>query len=252
MGTPVEAAPIENAEPSKSFIERFIGIFISPGETFADIARKPDWIAPLIVCIVLFVAGMEVFLAKIDLSALVRYGLEHSSRASSMSPEQLDQAVTMTVRIQTIALHLMGFIYAPFLCLIDALLGLLFVRAIFGNPLRFKTSFAIPAYAFLIGVIPSLMGIVLVLFGDPEHIISNPQNPLPSTPGFFLNPTEVSKPLMAVASSFDIFTVWYIVLLGIGYSAATSKKVSALTMFFCFFGLWMFWVLIKVGLSFLQ
>jgi hypothetical protein len=252
MGSTVEAAPVENAQPSKSFIERFIGVFISPGETFADIARKPDFIAPLIVSIVLAVAGIEIFLAKIDMSAVVRYSLEHSSRAASMTPEQIDQAATTGARIQTIVFHFIGFIYPPYICLIGALLGLLIVRAIFGITLRFKTAFAIPAYALLIGVVPSLMGMALVLLGDPEHLISNPQNPIPSTLGFFLNPTGIAKPLMALASSFDIFTVWYIVLLGIGYSAASGKKVSTLTMFFCFFGPWVLWVLAKMGLSTLQ
>lgn len=252
MASPVAAAPVENAEPPKSFIGRLIGVYISPGETFADIVRRPDFILPLIVSIVLSVVGLEIFLAKVDMNALVRYGLEHSSRTASMPPEQIDQAVTTAVKYQAISFHIIGFIYAPFLCLVDALLGLLFVRAIFGITIRFKTSFAVPAYAFLTGIIPSLMSIVLVLFGDPEHLISNPQNPIPSTLGFFLNPVDVSKPLMALASSFDIFTVWYIVLLGIGYSAASGKKVSTLTMFLCFFGPWVVWVLIKMGLSFLQ
>jgi Yip1 domain len=252
MGSPVVATPAGNAEPPKSFIERFIGVFISPGETFADIARKPDFIVPLLVTIVMMVAGLEIFMAKIGLEPIVRYALEHSSRAASASPEQLDQMIATTVKIQRISFHVIGFIYAPFLCLIDALLGLLFVRAIFGGDLRFKTAFSIPAYAFLLQVIPGLMGFVLVFFGDPEHMITNPQNPVPSSLGFFLNPADVSKPIMALASAFDIFTIWYIVLLGIGYSAASKKKVSTLTSYFCFFGLWIVWVVMRMGLSLLQ
>jgi hypothetical protein len=252
MSTPGVETPAQYAEPPKSFLERFIGVYISPGETFADIARQPDFIAPLIVSIVLIVAGSEIFLAKIGLEPVIRYALEHSSRAASMSPEQLEQAVTTTVKIQTIAVHIVGFIYAPFLCLIDALLGLLFVKSIFGGELRFKTAFAVPSYAFLIGIIPSLMGMLLVFFGDPEHIIANPQNPVPSTLGFFLNPADVAKPVMSLATSLDIFTIWYLVLLGIGVSQASGKKVSSMAAFFCFFGPWMVWVLIKMGLSFLQ
>ncbi len=252
MSTPGVATPTEHAEPSKSFFERFIGVFISPGETFADIARTPDFIAPLIVSIVLVVAGSEIFLAKIGLELVIRYAMEHSSQTASLSPEQLEQAVTTQVKIQTIAIHIIGFIYAPIISLIDALLGLLFVKSIFGGELRFKAAFAVPCYAFLIGVIPSLMGMLLIFFGDPEHIIANPQNPTPSTLGFFLNPADASKPIMSLATSFDIFTIWYIVLLGIGYSQASGKKVSSMTGFFCFFGPWMVWVLIKMGLSFLQ
>ncbi len=252
MSTLVVTSPAEHEEPPKSLAERFIGVFISPGETFVDIARKPDFIAPLVVSIVLLVAGTEIFLAKIGLEPVMRYALEHSSRGASMTPEQFEQAVTTTVKIQSIVIHIVGFIYAPFICLIDALLGMLFVKSIFGGELKFKTAFAIPSYAYLVGVISSLTGMALVFFGDPEHIIVNPQNPLPSTLGFFLNPPDVSKPLMSLATSFDIFTLWYIALLGIGFSQASGKKISSLTAFFCFFGPWLVWVLIKMGLSFLQ
>src|SRR5256885_3186589 len=43
MGATV--SPAEVPEPPKSFAARFAGVFFSPGATFADIARKPDWIA---------------------------------------------------------------------------------------------------------------------------------------------------------------------------------------------------------------
>src|SRR5579859_7223685 len=59
MGNPVVTGSAEHAEPPKSFVERFIGVFISPGETFADIVRKPDFIAPMIVLIVITVAVTE-------------------------------------------------------------------------------------------------------------------------------------------------------------------------------------------------
>ena len=43
--------------PSKSFVARLVGVFFSPGETFADVARRPDFIIPLLIMVVLSVAG---------------------------------------------------------------------------------------------------------------------------------------------------------------------------------------------------
>ena len=71
----------------------------------------------------------------------------------------------------------------------------------------------------------------------------------PTNVGFFLNPLETSKPLLALASSFDLFTIWFVVLLGIGFSQATGGKVKVRTIFLVYFGLWMIWVLGKVGLA---
>ena len=89
------------------------------------------------------------------------------------------------------------------------------------------------------------MVLPMILFGDVEHF--NPNNPAPTNLGFFLNPLETSKPLLSLASSFDLFTIWFVILLGIGFSQATGGKVKARSVFLVYFGLWMVWVLGKVG-----
>ena len=43
----VIAKPADADTPAQSFPERLMGIFISPAETLADVARKPDFVAPL-------------------------------------------------------------------------------------------------------------------------------------------------------------------------------------------------------------
>ena len=83
----------EPLPPRGSFPERFLGVFISPNAAFLDIARKPDFIAPLIVGIVAAVAVTETMLAKIGMDRIIRLSLEQSGRASRMTPEQIRQAV---------------------------------------------------------------------------------------------------------------------------------------------------------------
>jgi hypothetical protein len=131
--------------------------------------------------------------------------------------------------------------------LIVAGIGLLIVNAIFGARVEFKTAFAVTCYANLVALLGSIMALVLILLGDPEHF--NAQNPVPSNIGFFLNPLETPKALLSLASSFDIFTLWFIGLLGVGFSEATGRKVKALTVFLTIVGLWMIWVLGKMGLA---
>ena len=90
-------AVVSSAEPeapAQSFPERLMGVFISPGETFEDVARKPGFWAPLIVLVLGSVAVVETMLWKIGAERLTRMGIEQSSRASSMPPEQINQAVS--------------------------------------------------------------------------------------------------------------------------------------------------------------
>jgi hypothetical protein len=246
MGDAV-ARPAEADTPALSFPERLMGIFISPGETLEDVARKPGFWAPLIALVVGAVAVSETMLWKIGMERMVRMGIEQSNRASSMSPEQMDQAVRQSVRIGGILAHFGGFVIVPIYLLILAGLGILIVNLIFGAKMKFKTVFSLISYANLVTLLKSLMALALILFGDPDHF--NAANSVPDNVGFFLNPTQVSKPLYALACSPDIFTIWMLILVAIGLSKGTGSKAKPLSIFLVFVGLWAIWILGKMGLA---
>ncbi len=245
MATAAEAPD----QPSKSFMARLVGVFISPGETFDDIARKPDFILPLVVTVALSIAGTELFLAKIGLEPVMRWAFEHSSRTANMSPEQMQQMITRMGGIQTILAHIMAVLWIPLLTLVVALIGWVTLKSIFGVEMGYKTAFSVAAYAYLVNIIFLVMSAIMILFGDPEHAISNPQNLGPTSLGFFLSPVDTAKPLLALGSSLEIFTIWYMVLLGVGYSAASRGRVKFASIFLVFFGLWIVITLAKMGLA---
>jgi hypothetical protein len=235
--------------PAKSFFTRLVGVFISPGETFADIAQKPDFIVPLIVVIVLNVAGTEAFLAKIGIEPVIRWAMEHSSRTANMTPEQIQQTITRMVGIQTILAHVASVLWIPFVTLIVALIGWVTVKTIFGAEISFKTAFSVAAYAYLVNIIYVVITGAMIFLGDPAHAISNPQNLGPTSLGFFLNPVDTPKPLLALGGSLEIFTIWYMVLLGLGFSEASHGKAKFVSVFLVFLGLWLVMTLAKMGLA---
>jgi hypothetical protein len=236
-------------EPPKSFPQRLMGIFVSPGATFADIARKPDFIVPLIVSVLATMAVIETMLARIGAERIVRQSLEQSGRASNMSPDQMQQAIEQGAKFTGIFMHLTGLLAAPIVLLVVAGLGLLIMNAIFGSRLTFKTAFCVTCYANLVSVLGAVIGLVMILLADPDQF--NAQNPMPTNPGFFFNPRETSKPLLSLLSSLDVFSIWLMALLGIGFSEAVGRKVKPTTISLCFAGLWAIWVLAKMGLSML-
>jgi hypothetical protein len=239
--------PAEADTPALSFQERLIGVFISPGETFADVARKPGFWAPLIAVVLGSVAMIETMIWKIGLERLARMGIEQSGRASSMTPEQMDQAVSQGAKITGIFMHVAGFLGPPIVLLIIAGVGLLIVNVIFGARAKFKTVFSLVCYADLVSVLGALTSVAVMLFGDPDHF--NSQNPIPGNVGFFLNPHEVSKPLYALASSADIFAIWLLILLGLGVSKGTGGKVKPLPVFLAYAGVWILLILARVGFA---
>lgn len=247
MGETMIAPPLPEEQPSDSFLSRTIGIFVAPGRTFESIVRRPDFIAPLIVAIVGAVVLIEGMLWKIGAGRIVRQALESNGKAGQMTPEQLDQIVQRAATITAISMRVVGLVVVPLSLVIIAAVGLFIANVIFGASADFKTCFSVICYANLVALVGVVLGLVIVFMGDPEQF--NPENPIPTTVGFFLNPREISKVLYVIASSFDIVRVWFIVLCSIGLSVATSRKVGTISIFLTYFGIWVLITLAKAGMA---
>jgi len=246
VSSPVSVPP-EAESPPMSFPERFLGVFISPGPTFEDIARRPGFIAPLIVAIVSGLVILETMLFKIGMGRMIRQSLEQGGQAAKMSADQLEGAVRTGATVGTVFAHVGVLVFGPAMLLILAALGLGILVLIYGAPANFKAVFSATCYANLVGVLGVLMGVALILFGDPEHF--NAQNPIPSNVGFFLNPLETSKPLYSLAGSADDIWIWTMVLMAMGWSRVSGGKAKTLPVFLALAGIWLIWVLGKMGFA---
>ncbi len=245
----VTSAPVEQPSLPRSFSARFLGIFISPAPTFAQITRQPDFLYPLTALVISSVAVTEALLAKIGIERIIRQALEMTGRARSMSPEQIQQVVERVATFQSAFTRLGGLVEKPLVVLVVAGLGMLILTFVFGQEVKFKAVFSVICYAYLPSILRGLMALAVILFGDPDHF--SLQNPAPSSVGFFLNPLETSKPVLALSSGLDVFTVWFLILVGIGLSEATGSKVTALSISLIYFGLWMLLILAAMGLALL-
>ena len=246
VSSPVSVPP-EPESPSMSFPARFLGMFISPGATFEDIARRSGFIAPLTVTIVSGLLILETMIFKIGMGRIIRQSLEQSGQAARMSAEQLEGAVRTGGTIGTVFAHVGVLVFGPAMLLVLAGLGLGILVLIYGAPAKFRAVFSATCYANLVGVLGVLMGVALILFGDPEHF--NAQNPIPSNVGFFLNPLETSKPLYSLAGSADILWIWTMVLMAMGWSRVSGGKAKTLPVFLALVGIWLIWVLGKMGFA---
>jgi hypothetical protein len=245
MGETTVAPSLPQESPADSFFSRAIGVFISPGRAFESIVRRPDFLVPLIVSTVGAMVLAETMLDKIGAGRIIRQSLELSGKAAQMTPEQVDQAVQRAAGFTAILVRIAGVVGVPIFALVIAAVGLFIVNVIFGASADFKTGFSVVCYAELVLMVGVVLGLVMVLFADPEQF--NPENFVPTTVGFFLNPRETSKPLYVIASSFDIFRVWFIVLCSLGLSTATRKKAGTTAIFLTYLGIWVLIVAGKAG-----
>src|SRR5215831_1168362 len=116
-------------------LSRLTGTLFSPGETFADVNRKPTWIAPIIIAILTVVASTVFFQWRVHpdwdsiMRAQIKKRLERSNQ--SLTEEQMQQQVGFAKNIAKFTPALAA-IFTPIIYVVLAgvfALGLMFIQA---------------------------------------------------------------------------------------------------------------------------
>jgi hypothetical protein len=217
------AAP--ESQPQMSAISRVFGVFFSPGTTFKDIAQRPSWIAPMILLIVIW-SGLCVTLVK--RADWVEYTKQQiaknkfaASRFDQLSDEQKDQAYQQGAERSKVSQYVRAIIGWPLLILFSAAINFGAFKLIAGVRTNFSTAFAITTFAHLPVSLRELLAIPVTLMKDPQSI--DPQNFLASNVASFLGDNAPVWQLI-IGGSLDLFAIWAIILMAIGFSASDPKK----------------------------
>src|SRR5437899_1859499 len=136
------------APPSKSALERVIGVFFSPGETFADIARAPGFVLPVVVVLVVSLAASVVVVNKMGIENIVRQQMMRNPRTAEMPKEQLEQAIERGAKFGAIFTYVQP-VFVILVLLIVAGILFMMVNFVFGGTTTFKQMFAIVGHAWL-------------------------------------------------------------------------------------------------------
>jgi hypothetical protein len=242
MATTSVSAP--EAQPRINPFGRIIGVFTSPKQTFASIAERPSWVAPMLLMMVLATAVGAMLNTKMNWGEYIRHKAEENARFAQMSEEQKDQAVAGQVKFWTNFSYGVGVVAVPVSTLIFALIYFGAFNLFRGAGVRYGQAFAITTHAFLPTAISSILALIILplkSYGDVD-----PENVVATSLKAYL-PESAPKPLLALGSSLELFFIWCLVLVAIGFAAANPKKVKLGASFGIVFGLWAVWVLAKVA-----
>ena len=236
--------PAPEAQAPISHFGRIIGVFFSPKQTFARIAERPSWVAPLLLMVVLATAVGSLLNTKMNWNEYIRHKAEENSRFAQLSEEEKDRAVASQVKFWSGFSYVIGVVAIPLSALTFALIYWGAFNLFCGAGLGYATSFGITTHAFLPTVISSILALIILplkSYGDvdPESIVAT------SLHAFL--PEDAPKPLAALGNSLELFWIWVLVLVAIGFAAARPKKIKLGTSLGIVFGLWAVWVLAKVA-----
>jgi hypothetical protein len=239
-----EPAVAEPTEPGLSEPQRLINTFIAPSKTFTDIRRNASWWVPWLISAVFALLFGIVAVQKIDMVHFVQQQIEKSpsaqSRMERATPAQREQGIALQATITKATFYVL-----PLFTLIGGLLTAAVLMAIFnfilGAEVTFSRALAVTFYAFLPGILKSILLCVSLFASSDPSTIDIAGNPMPTNPAFFLDPLG-NKFLYTFLGYVDIFAIWYAVLLGLGFATASAnRKVSASTgisAVFVAYGIW--------------
>jgi hypothetical protein len=220
-----------------------IGVLFSPNETFADIARRPNILLPLIILFVISVVSTVLVIPRIDFETGMRDQLANSGKLNGMSTEEADRVI----RIGTAGVKI--FIYSLPLIMLGVwalFAGVLLISfKLFGGEGTFKQAYSVMLYAWVPMLIKGIVGMCIVLAKGTVGM-EEMADLVRSNPGFLVG-MKTNPGLFSLLSSFDVFSIWMVILLIIGFSfvARVSKAKSAVIVI----TLWAVWTLGATGFA---
>jgi hypothetical protein len=244
MTSSIESSPIAPpggpaAPPTKSAFQRIAGVLFNPVETFADIARRPDILIPLIVVVVISILSSIVVMPRVDFESAIRDSM--ADQKGEMSSEDRERVV----RFGTAAAKAVGYaaplLNVVFFAVIAAILLLVF--RLLGGEGNYKQAFSVTVYSWFPLLIQGILGLIILLAKGSVPAEQLP-NLVMSNLGFLVDMKQ-NPVAFALLSALDIFTIWTLALFIIGFSfvARVSRAKSAAVVL----SLWVILLLFKVG-----
>lgn len=244
---PGAPAPPEQAPAAIHPVGRMIGVFFSPKTTFDDIAKKPSWVAPVVLLTALSILVSIAMHQRIDWRELVSQQLDKNPQTAQMSAEQKQQRIEAGAKIASVVAYIFGIAGPILFILVVAGVMMGAYNLLAGTNATFRQSLAVAAHAAMTGVVSSVL-FLLILYLKPFGTVDL-ENPVATNAGAFL-PEGSAKWLVTLGKQIDIFTIWTLILLAIGFAAINPKKLKGGTAFSIAFGVWAVWVLIRTGFAF--
>lgn len=247
-GEPTETPKAEEGA-RLSALSRLTGIFFSPGEVFADVNRKPTWLVPVLLSMVVAV-GFSVYFHRrvpLDIEQITREQMQEraSTQGTQLTDEQMDRALSFARLIEKAKLPLAAIVPPLVILVVSAIF--FFVFQMLQAETNFARAFSVVAWAHLArSLVEQVLSAVVITVNpqivDPKHLDAITMTNL----GAFFSSKDLPRGLHSVLASIDLFTIWFLILLAIGFSAI-SKRIPTKKAAKIILVVWILWIAVKAG-----
>lgn len=226
---------------------RLIGALVAPGETFRSIAERPTWLPPLLVLVLLgWAVGFELQM-RTDPEEMVRGQLEMVK--VDVPQEQVDKMIEDAESRTTGAkagLATIGAVIQPVLYAVVAVLLWIGFR-LFGSEMDYLRSLATTLHAYMPLAVGSLINLPLMFTRETLTFEEASSGGVLVSSLKALAPEDASAATEMLLGSLDLFTIWTMILLAIGYREVAKVSPAVASGIVILF--WLIFVLGKVGIA---
>ena len=242
--TPPATPPVQGGGLTQSSLGRVFAVLWKPRETFAAIAARPTWGLALLVIVLFSAISAAIWIPSIDVAELIRQRIATSGQ--NVDAARLDTIIEMTSRMRWVMFLGPVIVFQPIAVAVVAFVFYLVFR-VTGSEQRYQQSLAVTTHSFLPLAVAALLSIPLLLSRgsmSTEELMAG--GALASNLAFLAG-EDASPAMLAFLQSLDFFSLWSLVLLGIGYVRTTG--LPRLSVAISVVAMWGLWILARVGMA---
>jgi hypothetical protein len=220
--TPAPVAP----EAGGGFFQNLVDMYFSPREAFTRILPAPRILVPLVAYVLIVLGFTGVWMSKMDPHEFMKTQIEESPRADQMSAEQKAQIIETQAKFMGVAGWVIGPVFIALMLVVISAVLMFVYRFFYAGEVSFKQSLAVVIWTFLAVSIVSVPVTLAVLALKGDWNI-DPNQAVMANLGLLLDKSTAAKPLWALATSIDVFVLWMVFLMAVGFGVACRKSTSS-------------------------
>jgi hypothetical protein len=239
-----------------SFFQRLAGIYFEPAKTFADISRKRSWVAMLVLVSIVTIGANYTLMYRMDPADAAVKGLAMFKPVMKkfLNADQLaqmeDQAAKQASQPRGFLAKYSQIVTTPIMLSVTyVIFAAIFLLAFLatGAGISFRKAFTVTIWGTgPPAIVLTLLGILFMFVKNPADLEVVPVYNVVSNLGALVD--FVTHPVLnSLFSSIDLFSIWTIVLLSLGFAAVSEKKLTARKAAIPVVCLWVLWILLKMG-----
>ncbi len=208
----------ESGVSEPSLLAKIAGVFLDPKRTFTSLDRKPDFIVPMVIMMVVALASAIILWPLIQ--ELIAEQMSDAIAEGQVPAEQLE-TIQKSQRIAALVGAPLG---AALQILAIALVMFFAGNILIGGQSSYKKILSVFAYTSLIGILASAVTIILAQSKGSMEVYTSLAALFPGS--------AKDTVLFKVAGVFDLFKIWELIVASIGmsivYKVTTQKALSVL------------------------